>query len=113
VDALGAAIEQNVDDTQYLAARIASHPDLELMAPAAMNVVCFRVRRAGLADSELDALNARVLVQIQESGLAVPSNARIGGRFALRVANTNHRTVRADFDLLLDAVLLAARQLAP
>ena len=34
--------------------------------------------------------------------VAVPSNARLDGRFALRVANTNHRTVPADFNLLVD-----------
>ena len=54
---------------------------------------------------ELDALNREILVRIQESGLAVPSNARINGRFAIRIANTNHRTQRKDFDLLLKAVL--------
>jgi glutamate/tyrosine decarboxylase-like PLP-dependent enzyme len=112
-DAIGAAIERNIDDCQYLAERIEAHPDLELMASVALNVVCFRFRRPGMDDAALDRLNARVLVELQESGVAVPSNARINGRFAIRVANTNHRTVRADFDLLLEAVLRTAeRQLA-
>jgi aromatic-L-amino-acid decarboxylase len=105
---LGAIVEQNIEDVQYLAARIATHPQLELLGPAAMNVVCFRVKAAGLTETALDALNARVLVRIQESGIAVPSNARIGGRFAIRVANTNHRTIRSDFDVLIASVLEAS-----
>jgi len=113
IDKLGAAIERNIDDSQYLSERISSHPDLELLAPAAMNVVCFRARPAGLGEADLDDLNARVLVRIQESGVAVPSNARIGGLFAIRVAHTNHRTIRADFDLLIAAVLKAAQDLLP
>jgi glutamate/tyrosine decarboxylase-like PLP-dependent enzyme len=111
IDKLGAAIERNIDDSQYLSTQIAAHPDLELLAPTAMNVVCFRLKPAGLSEPELDQLNARVLVRIQESGVAVPSNARIGGRFAIRVAHTNHRTVRSDFDLLIANVLGIGRTL--
>jgi glutamate/tyrosine decarboxylase-like PLP-dependent enzyme len=110
-DKLGAAIERNIEDCQYLSALIAAHPDLELLAPTAMNVVCFRLKPAGLREPELDQLNARVLVRIQESGVAVPSNARIDGRFAIRVAHTNHRTVRSDFDLLIASVLAAGTEL--
>ena len=110
-DKLGEIVEQNIEDAQYLSAMIQIHPELELLAPSAMNVVCFRVRPAGLTEKELDALNARVLVRIQESGIAVPSNARIGGRFAIRVANTNHRTIRSDFDLLIASVLEIATEM--
>jgi len=63
-----------------------------------MNVVCFRYRRAGLNEAELGAINSELLVRLQESGIAVPSNARINRRFAIRVANTNYRTVRSDFE---------------
>jgi hypothetical protein len=35
----------------------------------------------------------------------------LGGRFALRVAITNHRSRREDFDLLVDAVLAAGAEL--
>ena len=44
-------------------------------------------------------------MQIQEQGIAIPSSTRIGGHFAIRVANTNHRTRREDFDALVDGVL--------
>lgn len=111
VDKLGAVIEQNIDDAQYLSTAIQAHPDLELLAPTAMNIVCFRYKRAGLAEPELDELNARILVRVQESGVAVPSNARIRGRFAIRVAHTNHRTTRSDFDLLIASVLNSAAEI--
>lgn len=110
-DQIGAAIEQNIDDAQYLSARIAAHADLELLAPAAMNVVCFRYAPAGCPESQLDDINSRLLVRIQESGVAVPSNARIRGHFAIRVANTNHRTIRSDFDLLIATVIETGAQL--
>jgi aromatic-L-amino-acid/L-tryptophan decarboxylase len=102
---LGAMIEQNIEDAQYLRQRIEADANLELLGPAEMNVVCFRYRPVGKSEAELDALNRELLVRIQESGIAVPSNARIAGHFAIRVAHTNHRTVRSDFDRLLEVVL--------
>ena len=42
---LGAAIERNCDQARYLAAQIAETDGLELMAPVALNIVCFRFRR--------------------------------------------------------------------
>jgi hypothetical protein len=66
-----------------------------------LNVVCFRVRPAGLAEAELDALHEEVLLRVQESGFAVPSSARTRGRFALRCAFANHRTRPEEVDGLV------------
>jgi len=53
----------------------------------------------------LNALNKEILLRIQESGLAIPSQTVLNGRFAIRVAITNHRSQREDFDLLVRAVV--------
>jgi glutamate/tyrosine decarboxylase-like PLP-dependent enzyme len=58
----------------------------------------------------LNRVNEEILLRIQESGLAVPSSTMIGGVFALRVAITNHRSKREDFDLLVKAVSETGRQ---
>jgi aromatic-L-amino-acid/L-tryptophan decarboxylase len=105
VDRIGAAIEQNIEDAQYLRRQIEACPALEVLGPAEMNVVCFRYRAADMSETGLDELNRELLVRIQQSGIAVPSSARIHGKFAIRVAHTNHRTVRSDFDVLLKAVV--------
>jgi glutamate/tyrosine decarboxylase-like PLP-dependent enzyme len=112
---IGRMIEQNIDDVAYLRERIAREPELEILGPSELNILCFRYVVPGAVTSPdaLDALNAELLVRIQESGVAMPSNARIDGRLALRVANTNHRTVPADFDLLVDTVLRLGRELTP
>jgi aromatic-L-amino-acid decarboxylase len=110
--ALGRLIEQNVEQARHLAARVAAHPDLELLAPVPLNVVCFRYAPAGLPAHALDALNAELLLRIQEAGIAVPSGTRIGGCYALRVANVNHRSRSADFDALVDAVLTLGAKIA-
>jgi glutamate/tyrosine decarboxylase-like PLP-dependent enzyme len=101
----GRLIRQNVDQVHYLAALVAETPELEMLAPAPLNVACFRYTAEGLDDEALDALNNELLLQLQESGLALPSNTRINGKFAIRVANTNQRTRREDFDLLVREVV--------
>jgi len=108
---LGQVIQTNIDDALYLASRIEDETELELLAPAAMNVVCFRFNPNGLDETSLDELNTEILIQIQESGIAVPSNARVQGKFAIRVAHTNHRTTRGDFDLLIESVLKIGKEL--
>jgi glutamate/tyrosine decarboxylase-like PLP-dependent enzyme len=109
---IGKVIQRNIEDVQYLKKKIEAEPELELLGPAEMNVVCFRYRSESNSDTDLDALNKKILVTIQETGLAVPSNARIEGRFAIRVAHTNHRTHRSDFDKLVQAVLETGRQIS-
>jgi glutamate/tyrosine decarboxylase-like PLP-dependent enzyme len=104
VQAFARLIEQNVQQAAYLVELITTHPRLELLAPAPLNVVCFRYTAPGLDDAALNALNQEILLRVQESGLAVPSHTVLGGRFAIRVAITNHRSRREDFDLLTRAV---------
>jgi aromatic-L-amino-acid decarboxylase len=105
IDAFARLVEQNVRQATYLVDLIAAHPRLELLAPAPLNVVCFRYTAPGLQDTALNAINQEILLRVQESGLAVPSHTDLGGRFAIRVAITNHRSRREDFDLLAQAVV--------
>lgn len=101
---LGEAIAGTCDLAAALAARVEAADDLELLAPVALNVVCFRLRPPGVPEAQLDRLNEAVAVAVQESGAAVPSTTRIGGRRALRVCIVNHRTREDDLDVLLAAV---------
>jgi len=103
-------IEKNVAQARYLGSLVEASSDLEIVAPVLLNVVCFRYKKAGLSAEQLDELNEKILVELQAQGVAVPSGVCVRGRFALRVANVNHRSVRADFDLLVDNVLRIGRR---
>ncbi|HEX7020202.1 MAG TPA: pyridoxal-dependent decarboxylase [Gemmatimonadaceae bacterium] len=105
VDKLARIIEKNVDQARHLARRVEDHPDLELLAPVALNVVCFRYAPKGVAEVHRNPLNQELLLRLQERGIAVPSSTVLGGRFAIRVANVNHRARREDIDALLDGTL--------
>lgn len=112
VDAITRLVEQNVAQARYLAARVEASSKLELLIPVQLNVVCFRYAPADLPEAERNAVNQEILLRIQEGGIAVPSGTLVRGRYAIRVANTNHRSRMADFDALADAVERIGRQVA-
>jgi len=97
---LGAAIAHSCALAQYLKRRVEAEPRLELMAPIALNIVCFRHRGA-----DPDRLNAAIVADLQEQGIAAPSTTRINGAVAIRACLINHRTERRDIDALIDAIL--------
>jgi len=100
----GRMVTQNIEQVQYLKSLVLAHPELELSAPAPLNILCFRY--IGNSDKEsLNALNKELLLQLHESGVALPSYTTLNGNYSFRVANTNHRTVRKDFEILVGKVL--------
>lgn len=98
-------IEQNLDQAQYLGDLIQSSPRLDLAHPVVLNVVNFRYVNAVLDNEKLNELNKRILIELQERGIAVPSGTTIRGKFYLHVANTNHRSRRDDFSALVREVI--------
>ena len=112
-NAFAELIHQNVRQAHYLAGLVTKHPLLELLAPAPLNIVCFRFKAPGKTDAELNALNREILLRVQESGVAIPSQTILNGRFAIRVAVSNHRSRREDFDLLVRSVVEIASGLRP
>ena len=66
--------------------------ELELLAPVSLNIACFRYHAPGLDPAALDRLNAAIVVELHERGIAAPSTTQIGGRLAIRACLCNHRT---------------------
>jgi aromatic-L-amino-acid decarboxylase len=81
------------------------------MAPAPLNIVCFRYKAAGLDDEALNRLNQTIMFELHEQGIAVPTYTTLNGKFAIRVAHTNHRTRCEDFDLLVREVMRIGHEL--
>jgi glutamate/tyrosine decarboxylase-like PLP-dependent enzyme len=88
---------------RYLEARVRAEAELELLSPAQLNIVCFRYRGD-------DGLNAEIVADLQESGIAAPSVTAIDGRTAIRACLMNHRTETSDVEALVSAVLAFGRE---
>jgi len=102
---LGEKIAENCEQATYLAARVRDRAELELCAPVSLNIVCFRFVGAHGASGNVDALNEAIVADLQEQGIAAPSTLQLRGRSVIRVAITNHRSTRSDFDLLVESVV--------
>jgi len=98
---LGAAISKTCALAQYLKQSIEREPALELLAPVALNIVCFRYRI-----EHADDVNRDIAADLQESGIAAPSTTTVNGCLAIRAAIVNHRTDRSDLDALIQAAIV-------
>ena len=108
----GRLIDQDLAHARYLTERITATPDLDICFPTAINIVCFRYDPGGLPEPVLKALNTEIMVRMQETGVAAVSDTTVHGRHCLRAAINNHRTTRADLDILIDKVARLGATLA-
>jgi glutamate/tyrosine decarboxylase-like PLP-dependent enzyme len=105
-------IDQNMEQARYLEGLVESCPQLELMAPVILNVVCFRFNPGAADREELNKLNQELLIQLHEGGVVLPSYTTLKGRYCLRAAIVNHRSRLDDFDALVDEVLKIGSRLS-
>ncbi len=91
---------------------MAATDDFEMLAPVDLSIFCFRYRPRGFTGDgftgKLDALNERIMLEVQRGGSSYLSNARVHGVFALRGCVLNYRTTRRDMEILLEDVRSAA-----
>jgi glutamate/tyrosine decarboxylase-like PLP-dependent enzyme len=111
LDRFGRMIARNVEQAHYFGELVEQDPDMELLAPIGMDIVCFRFNPGNLDDQALNALNKEILMQLQERGIAAPSYTTLNGRYCLRIAIANHRSRQEDFDLLAREVVRLGQEL--
>jgi glutamate/tyrosine decarboxylase-like PLP-dependent enzyme len=97
-------VERSLDNARRLVRQIEESSDFELLAPAPLNVVCFRYRPEGRAESELDDLNRQIGEAVLTDGRIYLGTTRWKGRVAFRPAFVNWRTTGADVDLILETL---------
>jgi aromatic-L-amino-acid decarboxylase len=91
-DGLAARLREHVRLAQAFAAWVEAEPEWEVMAPHPLSLVCFRYAPAGTTEAEREALNARILHDVNAMGEAFLSHTKLHGRYTLRLAIGNLRT---------------------
>jgi glutamate/tyrosine decarboxylase-like PLP-dependent enzyme len=107
-----AIVERCLANAAAFAAWVESSPGLELMAPANLNIVCFRCAPAGWTDAATDDLNRDVVAALQADGRVFVSGTVWRGRAAIRAAFDNWATGPADLELLQEAVADVGKRLS-
>ena len=109
LEAIRAEIDRAIDHAVHAERCVREQPLLEVMAPAQLGVLCFRVHPAGLGDvAALDALNERVNAAMSADGRYLISSTRLRGIFTLRLCVLGYRTTTSDVEGLIRTVVECA-----
>lgn len=111
LDRLGEAIASNCALASRLGELVASNPELQLLSQVELNICCFRFVRPDSEGIDLNAINRRIVEELQSRGIAAPSTTTVAGVTAIRAAIVNHRTTTDDIQILVKGVLSIGRSL--
>jgi aromatic-L-amino-acid/L-tryptophan decarboxylase len=87
--AFRACIQRNLELAEYAETLIRSHPELTLMAPATLGIVCFRREWPGCDDAETERRGTALAEELERGGIALVSTTRLAGRHAIRLCILN------------------------
>lgn len=103
LDAFRTAVDRCLDLAVHAEGRVAAHPELELMSPASLGIVCFRRRaRPGESEDETARRNAALVADFEATGQGLVSSTRLRGHYAIRLCVMNHTSGAHDVDRVLD-----------
>jgi len=107
-------IQAAVDHAREAEMYIDRSPNLEMMGPSSLGIVCFRFRHpdGDWTPEELEELNLGIQEEIVESGLAMMSSTRLRSEFSLRLSILNYRSTWQDVQGTLEAVEAIGLRLA-
>ena len=104
--AFRAAVAKGIELAERAARYVEDSPTLELMTPASLGIVCFRVNPDGeaLGDRALHQVNRKVLARVFWEERSFMSSTLLHRRFALRMCVINHSTTWDDVRETLETV---------
>lgn len=102
--ALRERLRSHIDLALRLEADLRCEPDVEILAPVPFSVVVFRFAPASLSGPESDALNQRILEEVNREGRFFISHGVVKGRYALHAAIGSLRTEERHVAALLESL---------
>ena len=110
--AFRAAVAKGIELAERAARYVGDSPMLELMTPASLGIVCFRVNPKGgeLDDRALHQVNRKVLARVFWEERAFMSSTLLRRAFALRMCVINHSTTWTDVRETLETIERLGRE---
>jgi len=114
VEGLRSMVRRHVALAGEFAGWVEADSEFELLAPAALGLVCFRYRPAAMATDGpgLDGLNRKLLARVNASGRVFLTHTVLRGRYAIRLAVGQRCTEREHVEEAWRLVRAAAHDLA-
>lgn len=113
VKGLQTMIRSHVRMAQSIVKQITDDASFEILAPAPLNVICFRYHPDGFDNpAELDALNERLLESVNASGRAYLSHTRLSGKFTIRLVIGQTQVTERDVTRTWELIRATARRLS-
>jgi aromatic-L-amino-acid decarboxylase len=97
-------VREHIRIAQRFAQQVARHPDFELAAPTALNLVCFR-HRAG------DEHNAALVDRLNRSGRLYLTHTQLDGRYTIRLSVGQTHTTQRHVDAAWEEIQRTADEL--
>jgi glutamate/tyrosine decarboxylase-like PLP-dependent enzyme len=106
------AVERGLQTAIQAEERLRRSPVLEVVTPAQMGIVTFRVAAAGLSGQAAESIHEKIVSEMIADGLAMVSSTVLKGRTALHMSTINPRTTIPDVDRTIDKIESIAVRLA-
>ena len=92
LSAFRACIQRNLDLAEYAEGLIRDCPELTVMAPATLGIVCFRREWPGCDEAETERRGTALAEELERGGTALVSTTRLAGWHAIRLCILNPTT---------------------
>jgi aromatic-L-amino-acid decarboxylase len=111
VSGLQNIIRRHIELAHALAKRIESTADFDLLAPAPLNLICFRHHPKGVDDiATLNALNERLENTLNSTGQLFLTHTKLGGAYSLRLVIGQTQVTEADVEKAWELIQSTARR---
>jgi aromatic-L-amino-acid/L-tryptophan decarboxylase len=106
------AIALDVEKALYLAQLLKDSPLFEVLTAGPLSVTCYRLNppELNLSTAAIEALNKRLLAQIEKDGQVFITGTKLHGQTALRSCFVNHRVQRWHLDYTFQVLSHTAEQ---
>lgn len=112
LEGLRSKIRLDIALGQWLKETISSSEYFEVVAPVPLNLVCFRLKPAGLDDETLlNQLNQKLLTRLNDSGEILLTQTILDGKFIIRMVAGATHSKKEDFEKGWNIILESAYDL--
>jgi len=87
LDGIRERIRKHNQNISELVDRLASSPEIEILAPTYLNMVCFRFNTGNIPEDKLNEINERILQRVNDTGKVFLTHTRINGKFTIRLVS--------------------------